>query len=58
MISEAQLTAARIAQEVLTEEKLAPLKEANPALFNDLFAGVDDAMFHEITEALFARIKA
>jgi transposase len=57
VISEAELRTARMAQEVLTEEKLAPLKEANPALFNDLFAGVDDAVFHEITEALFVRIK-
>jgi transposase len=58
VISEAQLREARIAGEVLTEEKLAPLKEANPALFNDLFAGVDDAVFHKIAEELFTNIKA
>ena len=58
VINEADLKCAREAQEYLTEEKLAPLKEANPALFNDLFAGVDDAVFHEIVDEFFSNIKA
>lgn len=58
VISETDLKMARLAKEVFSQEKLAPLKEVNPALFNDLFAGVDDAIFHEIVEGLFANIKA
>ena len=57
VINEAELKFARDAKEYLTEEKLAPLKEDNPALFNDLFAGVDDAVFHEIVDELFSNIK-
>lgn len=58
VISEGELKFAREAKGHLTEEKLAPLKEANPELFNDLFAGVDDAVFHEIVDELFSNIKA
>lgn len=58
VISEADLRAVREASELLSEEQLEPLKEENPAMFNDLFAGVDDSVFHEIVEKLFAKIKA
>ena len=57
VVSEADLTLVRQAKQILSQEKLRPLKEANPAAFNDLFAGVDDSTFHKITDQLFAKIK-
>lgn len=45
VLSEAEVKVAREAKETRSKEKLAPLKKASPALFNDLFTGIDDSVF-------------